>query len=123
MPNIRLRWQRGSITGTLRDTAAAQALLEYLPCATPVNRWGDEIYFSLAAPIALEPEATDVVPPGTICYWVEGRCLAFPFGPTPMSQERECRMATPVTVLGELTGDPRALGELQDGDQVVVEPA
>jgi len=68
----------------------------------------------------LESDAQQVVPPGTICFWVEGRSLAIPFGPTPVSRSNECRLVTKVNLLGKLEGDPRALKSIRDGDEIRV---
>ncbi len=49
--------------------------------------------------------------------------LALPFGPTPVSQGKECRLVTKVNVLGRLEGDPRVLASVRDGDKITVEVA
>jgi hypothetical protein len=54
---------------------------------------------------------------------VEGRSLAIPFGPTPVSRGDECRLVTKVNLLGKLEGDPRMLKSIRDGDRVRVEAA
>ena len=120
---IRISWDGGEVFGKLNGSPAARALAEALPCSSDANTWGQEVYFSLPAPIELEPGATDVVPPGTLCYWVQGKSLALPFGPTPVSRGRECRLVTAVTVLGALDGDPAVLAGIRDGDTVRVELA
>jgi hypothetical protein len=71
----------------------------------------------------LEADARQVVPPGTICFWVQGDSLAIPFGPTPVSTGDECRLVTKVNVLGKLEGDPRVLQSIRDGDAIQVEIA
>ena len=84
---------------------------------------GDEVYFSVPVNAELETGAQQIVPPGTICYWVEGRSLAIPFGPTPVSRGDECRLVTKVNLLGKLEGDLRMLKSIRDGDQIRVEAA
>jgi hypothetical protein len=71
----------------------------------------------------LEPEARQVVEPGTVCFWVQGRSLAIPFGRTPASRGDECRLVTEVNILGRLEGDARALAAIKDGDRLEVELA
>jgi hypothetical protein len=71
--------------------------------------------------VALEPDARQVVDPGTVCLWVEGRSLALPFGPTPVSKGSECRLVAKVNVLGRIEGDPRVLATAGDGDPISVE--
>ncbi len=120
---IRIRWNSGEATGVLDDTPTAKKLLAALPCTSSANIWGKEVYFSVPVQSKLEPDAKQVVDPGTICFWVEGSSLALPFGPTPVSEGDECRLVTKVNVLGRLEGDPSVLGSIGDGDEIHVEPA
>jgi len=68
----------------------------------------------------LDPDAVDVVPPGTVCFWVQGSSLALPYGPTPVSVGEECRLVTRVNVLGKIDGDPRQLARIRDGARLTV---
>ena len=120
---IRIRWKAGEIEGELTKGANAEAVYAALPCSAEANTWGDEVYFSLDVPASLEPGARQVVDPGSICYWIEGRSMALPFGPTPNSEGDECRLATVVNVIGRLDGDPKVLGAVRDGDRIRVEVA
>jgi hypothetical protein len=120
---IRITWPRGTVTAELRETPTAAALVAALPCESRANTWGDEVYFELPVKAALEPDARQVVEPGAVCLWVEGKSLALPFGPTPVSQGTEPRLVTKCNVLGKLDGDPRALKGVRDGDTVRVEAA
>lgn len=120
---IRICWETGEIEGELTKGATAEAVYAALPCSAEANTWGDEVYFSLDVPASLEPGARQVVDPGTICYWIEGRSLALPFGPTPISQADECRLVAVVNVIGHLDGDPKVLGAVRDGDRIRVEAA
>lgn len=120
MTTIRIKWPRGELTATLADTPTARAVVAALPARARANTWGEEVYFSLAADARLEPDARDVVEPGTVCYWVQGSSLALPFGPTPVSRGNECRLVTRVNVLGKLEGDPRLLATVRDGDAIEV---
>jgi hypothetical protein len=92
MAKIRIKWPRGELTATLAGTPTAHAVLAALPARARASTWGDEVYFSLAAGVELEPDAREVVDPGTVCYWVQGASLALPFGPTPVSRAGECRL-------------------------------
>ncbi len=118
---IRISWDKGEVFGVLTDTPTANKLLEALPCSSSANTWGEEVYFSTPVRTVLEADAQQVVPPGTVCFWVEGQSLAIPFGPTPVSQGNECRLVTKVNLLGKLEGDPRALKSIRDGDKIRVE--
>ena len=121
--HIRIRWKTGQIEGELTKGANAEAVYAALPCSAEANTWGNEVYFSLDVPASLEPGARQVVDPGTICYWIEGRSLALPFGPTPISQGDECRLVAVVNVIGRLDGDPKVLAAVRDGDEIRVETA
>ena len=118
---IAIRWGAASLVAHLEDTPAAAALLAALPCESSASTWGEEVYFSVPISCRLEADARQVVDPGTVCFWVEGRSLALPFGPTPVSRGSECRLVTKVNVLGKIEGDARALASIHDGDRVRVE--
>ena len=118
---IRISWDKGEVFGVLTDTPTANKLLQALPCSSSANTWGEEVYFSTPVSTVLEADAQQVVPPGTICFWVQGQSLAIPFGPTPISQGDECRLVTKVNVLGKLEDNPRVLKSIRDGDKIRVE--
>ena len=120
MTKIRMKWPQGELTATLADTPTAKALVAALPAKSRANTWGDEVYFSLPVGVKLEPDAREVVDPGTVCFWVQGSSLALPYGPTPVSRGTECRLVTKVNVLGKFDGDPRKLATVRDGDAVEV---
>ncbi|HXF67944.1 MAG TPA: cyclophilin-like fold protein [Burkholderiales bacterium] len=121
MARIRIAWKGGEVTANLRDSPTARRLLEALPCEARASTWGEEVYFELPVEASLEPDARQVVEPGTVCYWVQGRSLALPFGPTPISRGAECRLVTRCNLLGRIEGDPRALGTVRDGTPIRVE--
>jgi hypothetical protein len=98
-------------------------LLAVLPRDATANTWGEEVYFELPVATSLEAGATEVVEPGTVCYWVQGSSLALPFGRTPASKGSECRLVTPCNVLGRLEGDPRQLKSVRQGMKIRIELA
>ena len=127
---IRMRWGSlargqpgGAVTATLATTPTTRRLLRALPITSTAKRWGDEVYFEVPVKALLEPDARDVVEPGTVCFWVEGSSLAIPFGPTPASRASECRLVARVNVLGCLEGDPQQLATVLDGEVIRVERA
>ncbi len=120
---ILISWPKGKLFGVLDQTPTAEKVVAALPCSASANTWGEEVYFSLPANAKLEADAHEVVPPGTICFWVQGQSLALPFGPTPASHGDECRLVTKVNLLGKLEGDPRQLKTVRDGDEIRVEKA
>jgi len=112
--------QSGTITikGFLYDTPTANLVWNALPITSKAHRWGDEVYFNTGIVTKLEPDATDVVEPGTICFWVEGNSVAIPFGRTPVSVGDECRLITNVNIIGRLTDDPKILSQIHEGDEI-----
>jgi len=122
MARIRIAWQGGEVTANLRDTPTARALLAVLPCDASASTWGEEIYFEVPVKAALESDARQVVDAGTVCFWVEGRSLALPFGRTPVSKGDECRLVTRCNVLGTIDGDSRRLNQVKQGTKIRVAP-
>ncbi|HVM60669.1 MAG TPA: cyclophilin-like fold protein [Verrucomicrobiae bacterium] len=118
---IRISWDKQEVFGVLNDTPTAKRVFEALPCSSTANTWGEEVYFAMPVKADLEPDAREVVPPGTICFWIQGHSLALPFGPTPVSHGDVCRLVTKVNVLGKLEGDPRVLKSVRDDDKIRVE--
>ena len=118
---IRIQWPQGEITATLEDTPTSRALLDALPLESSANTWGDEIYFSVQLSADMEEDAQQVVDPGTVCFWTEGSALAIPFGPTPISEENECRLITACNILGKVAGDPKMLSSVISGAAISVE--
>jgi hypothetical protein len=119
--SIRIRSGKVELVAELEDTPTVQKLLQVLPCESSANTWGEEVYFKVPVKTPLEPDARQVVEPGTVCFWVEGQSLALPFGPTPISRGNECRLVTKVNLLGKVKGDPRLLKSVRDGDTIWVE--
>lgn len=118
---IRISWKSGEVYGTLIDTPTSRAIYNASPFTSVAHTWGEEVYFSAPVEMPLESNAKQVVDPGTICFWVQGSSLALPYGPTPVSEGKECRLVTAVNVLGKLEGDPRVLASIQEGDRICVE--
>ncbi len=123
MSRIRISSDKTVFEAELRDTPTVSALLAALPFASSAQTWGAEVYFAAPVEAKLEPDAQQVVEPGTVCYWVEGSSLALPFGPTPASKQSEPRLATRCNILGKLVGDPRWLADVRAGDRIKVEKA
>ena len=104
----------------LGDTPTVGKLLAVLPCEAVANTWGEEVYFPVPVSTELEADAEQVVPAGTVGFWVEGSSLALPYGPTPISKSGECRLAARVNILGRVIDDPGALGRIRAGDPIRV---
>jgi len=117
---IRISWPRGAASATLSDTPTARALVAALPVKAKAQTWGEEVYFEIPVTAKLESGAKQVVPPGTVCFWVEGSSLALPWGRTPVSEGDESRLVTRCNVLGTIDGDPRQLASVRSGDGITV---
>ncbi|MFC8506353.1 cyclophilin-like fold protein [Streptomyces sp. NPDC057411] len=120
---IRISWPAGHTTATIEETPTSKALAGALPIVSTARTWGEEVYFDTPVSVAVESGARQVVAPGTVAFWTEGDALALPYGPTPISQGDEPRLASPCNILGALDGDPRILATVRDGDPIRVELA
>lgn len=121
MNQIRIKTDSVEILADLYNTPTAQALLDALPCESSANTWGQEVYFSVPVTVDLEPDAQQVVDPGTVCFWVEGSAVALPYGPTPISEDNECRLISRVNILGRILKNPNELSRINSGDSVTIE--
>ena len=117
---IRIAWPKGAANATLKDTPTARALVAALPLKAKAQTWGEEVYFDVPVTSLLERDAKQVVPPGSVCFWVEGSALALPWGRTPVSEGDESRLVTRCNVLGMIDGDPRQLASVRSGDVITV---
>ena len=112
-----------SIEMELMETATAKAIIEALPFQSRAQTWGEEVYFATPVSAKLEPDASQVVEPGTVCFWTEGNALALPYGRTPISTDERPKLASRCNVLGRIVGDPRRLSKINSGQSVRVELA
>ena len=113
-----------SFVVALDETPTAKALFEVLPFESVAQTWGEEVYFEAPLSADLEPDARQVVEPGTACFWVEGSSVALPFGRTPISgKDGKPKLAARCNVLGRIVGDPRLLAKVKSGDPIRVEAA
>ncbi len=90
-------------------------MLAALLCQASASTWGEEVYFELPVTAVLEPDAQQVVDPGTVCFWVEGSALALPYGRTPLSKGNESRLVTRCNVVGNVVGEARQLRGIKGG--------
>lgn len=118
----RIRFDFGTLTleATLLDTPTAQAVSAALPLSSSVLTWGEEVYFEVPVNVARERGARDIVTPGEIAYWPDGRCIAIGFGRTPISRGDETRLASPCNVFARALGDVKALVRVGAGTPVKV---
>ena len=117
---IKIRAGQVEVTATLNDTKTAEAIWKALPITGRVNRWGDEIYFSIRVKLGSE-NGTEVVENGDIAYWPPGHAFCIFFGRTPASRGQEIRAASAVNLFGKVSGDTAALRKVKDGEEIRIE--
>ena len=117
---IRIAWPKGALAATLDDTPTARALVAALPHNARAQTWGEEVYFEIPVEAALERNAKQVVPPGSVCFWVEGSSVALPWGRTPISEGKEPKLVSPCNVLGRIDGEPRDFASVRSGDAITL---
>jgi hypothetical protein len=109
-----------SLVAELLDTPTAKEILKHVPFTSSANTWGDEVYFDTPVTTSKEANAKDIVDAGELAFWVEGSCIAIGFGPTPISQGDEIRLAAKTNIWGKALTDVKLLSKVKDGDPVSV---
>ena len=102
------------------DTPTAKEILKHVHFTSSANTWGDEVYFDAPVTTSIEASAKDIVDAGELAFWVEGSCIAIGFGPTPISQGNEIRLAAKTNIWGKALTDVKLLSKVKDGDPVSV---
>ena len=123
MSRIRITVGPVAVEVDLLDTPTAQAIRDALPFDATAMTWGEEVYFSTPVSVARESDARAIVEAGEIAFWPDGDAIAIGFGPTPISQGDEIRLASPCNVFGSAISDVRDLSVIRGGEAVRVEAA
>jgi hypothetical protein len=121
--NLRIEAGQVVLMVELLDTPTAKALVAALPFEAHAQTWGEEVYFSTPVSVKLEPDAKQIVEPGTVCFWTEGNALALPYGRTPISTDQRPKLASRCNVVGRIEGDPRSIGRIRAGEKLKVSEA
>jgi hypothetical protein len=122
---MKLRLQAGKVLLAIEllDTPTARAILEAAPFEARAQTWGEEVYFTTPVSAKLEPDARQIVEPGTVCFWTEGDALALPYGRTPLSSDERPKLASRCNVVGSLIGEPKTLSRIKAGEKITVSKA
>ena len=104
-----------------RNTPTAAAITAALPIESSAQSWGEEVYFTTGVSAELETDARAIVEAGEIAFWVEGKCIAIGFGPTPISHGDEIRLAAPTNIWADAIDDVRILKSVSSGAKIRVD--
>lgn len=114
----------GDVTAiaSLKDSPTAKAIQKALPIEGKTQRWGGEIYFPVDVNTDLEPNSRQVLLPGELGFWPDGKMFCIFFGPTPRSKGEEIRPASAVNVFGQIIGDLSDLRSVPADQDIRIEP-
>lgn len=119
---MRIQIESGDITmqAELSQNDSAQRIYAALPIEGSVNRWGEEIYFSIPVDIPEAPDARQEMAVGELGYWPPGTAFCIFFGPTPASHDQTPRAASNVNPFGMIIGDATAFGSVGNGEKITL---
>ena len=116
---IEFKNQAFTINALLNQTETAKSFVDILPINSPINLWGEEIYFpvDLYLDNELPQETVDI---GDIAYWPPGNAFCIFFGETPASVDGNIKPASAVTFIGKLESDPEVLKRVKSGENIII---
>ena len=105
---------------TDENPRTAEIVIVSLPIEGEAVRWGDEFYFATALEIPEEHGRQDIEV-GEVAFWPAGKAIAVFFGRTPVSVSDKPRAYENVNVFGKLEGNARSLGNVRNGDHILLQ--
>ena len=120
---IRITAGKVQAEAVLNESPTATKVWEALPIEERGNTWGDEIYFSIPVDAKQEKDARDLVAVGELGYWPPGTAFCIFYGRTPASTDERPRAASPVNIIGMVTGDATVFRTVSSGARVKLELA
>jgi len=112
----------GAVEAVLTDETNPKtysAILKALPFESEAETWGEEVYFSTPVSVSLE-KGKRKVEKGDVGYWPPGKALCLFFGRTPASTDDDPIAASPVNIVGKITGGIELLKNIRDGMKIRV---
>ena len=109
-----------TMEAVLSENETAQKIFAALPIDGQVNRWGEEIYFSIPVELAEAPDARQEMKVGELGYWPPGTAFCIFFGPTPASHDQTPRAASNVNPFGMIEGDATAFTTIRNGEKITL---
>ncbi|MEM3713282.1 MAG: cyclophilin-like fold protein [Thermoproteota archaeon] len=112
----------GTVEVVLTDEANPKtysAIIKALPFESEAETWGEEVYFSTPISASLE-KGKRKVEKGDVGYWPPGKALCLFFGRTPASTDDAPVAASPVNIVGKITGGMELLKKVKDGMKIRV---
>jgi hypothetical protein len=121
----RIRITAGTVQAdaALNDSPTATKIWDALPIEARGSTWGDEIYFSIPVDAPSAKDARDLVAVGELGYWPPGTAFCIFYGRTPASTDDRPRAASPVNIVGAITGDATIFRAVNSGAKVRIERA
>ncbi len=109
---------RISLRIELLDTQTAHRVWQALPLHSTAETWGASIHFETPLETGRDRTARINATVGEIYFWIEQDRILVPFGPTPISKPRECRLPAPCNVWARALDDVTALASVTPGEKV-----
>ena len=109
------------LTAEMFETPTADAIFAALPFSSAARTWGEEVYFDTPVSADHEADSRDMVEAGELAFWLTGSAIAIGFGPTPVSQGDEIRLASAYNIWGRAVEDVRGLAGVRGGEAIIVE--